>query len=274
MENQMESFSPDTTSQETSSAPQGEQLPSIADLDKMDRFKFDGREMTREELKSSYLRQQDYTRKTQELAEQRRAFEQDRKFYENLNADLRMVQQNPALANEFIKIYPQRFHSALRDVLNGGQPASTQQTQQQNRGPDVDMMSRMANLEKFYHDQEVSKNETQINGTIDKMSSKYPDAIPELVIGRVFEAYTQMLKNDPQAKLTSQMWEDTFKSVDSFMKDRVNTMYKSKQQEQLKANKRSGDVSAGGGTVGRAPQKFKDLKSVTEFAVRDLTGRS
>ena len=274
MDNQMDSFSPETTSQDfSSSAPQGDQLPSIAELERMDRFKFDGQEWTAKDLKNAYLRQQDYTRKTQELAEQRRSFEQERKFYENLNADLRMVKQNPALASEFVKIYPQKFHSALREILNEGQGQSQSQ-QQSSRGPDVDTMSRLANLEKFYHEQEVAKNETQINATLERLQSKYPDAIPEMVIGRVFEAYNQMLQRDPQTKLTQQMWEDTFKSVDSYMKDLVNTRYRSKQQEQLKANRRSGDVSAGGGTVGRAPQKFKDLKSVTEFAVRDLTGRS
>lgn len=278
MENQMESFPQDTTSQQDlgSSSSSVESLPSLSDLEKMERFRFEGHEWTPKDLKNAIMRQQDYTRKTQGLAEERKSFDSERKYYENLYADLEKVKQSPHLASEFVKIYPQKFHQALRNILNNeptSQQTQSQNQQQQRNGPDVDTLSRLAHLEKFYNEQEVSKNEVQINSTIDKLSGKYPDAIPELVIGRVFEAYSQMLKNDPGAKLTSDMWEDTFKSVDQYMKNLVATKYKNKQQEQLKANSKSKDVSSGGGTVGRAPQKFKDLKSVTDFAIRDLTRR-
>lgn len=256
------------------SAPSGEQgLPSLAELEKMEKFKFDGQEWTAKDLKSAYMRQQDYSRKTQELAEQRKSFEETRKFYVNLNADLQFVKDNPQYAQKFLETYPQEFHSALRQVL-GQQSGQTTTQQQQNRGPDVDLMSRITNLEKVYHNQEVAKNQAELESTVKEFEAKYPNAIPEMVIGRVFEAYNRMLEQDPNVKLTKQMWEDTFKSVDAMMKQRESDRYRSKQQEQLKANKRAGDVSAGGATVGRAPQKFKSLKDVTAYAERELSGRS
>lgn len=258
-----------------------EQLPQSLDLEKhQGKFRFDGQEMTYQDLKNAYLRQKDYTRKTQALAEERKtweserkSFEDDKKYYENLQADLDIVRQNPNLASEFIKVYPQKFHAYLQKIVNTQTQSSSAQQAQGTKSFDVAYESRLANLEKFYHEQEVAKNEAEINATIDRLTAKYPNAVPEMVIGRVFEAYSQVLKNNPNAKLTADMWEDTFKSVDQFMSDRLNTMYKSKQQEQIKANKRSSDVSVGGGTVGRAPQKFNRLKDVTEHAVRDLTGR-
>lgn len=270
----MDSFASPESTQNSPSHQQGPELPSVAELEKMERFKFDGQEWTAKDLKNAYLRQQDYTRKTQELAELRKGFEQERKYYENLYADLQYVKDNPQFAQKFIETYPQKFHQLLQRVLGDSSSQPQMQQQQSSRGPDVELMSRLSNLEKFYHEQEVKKNETEINTTLKELETKYPDAITEMVMGRVYEAYNRMLQQDPSAKLTKQMWEDSFKSVDSYMKDLVNTRYRSKQQEQLKANKRSSDVSPGGATVGRAPQKFKDLKSVTEFAVRDLTGRS
>jgi len=274
-ESPLNSPSQDDLSTSTQSGEQrGEQLPTLAELEKMDKFRFDGQEWTAKDLKNAILRQQDYTRKTQDLSEARKTFENERKFYENLHADLNIVKQNPHLAQEFLKIYPQKFHGALKQIMGDQAQLQSQQVPKQESKFDVDVMSRLTNLEKFYHEQEVAKNEAQINSTVDTLSKKYPDAIPEMAIGRVFEAYAQALKTDPNAKLTPEMWEDTFKSVDKFMKDRISTMYRTKQQEQLKANKRASDVSSGGGTVGRAPQKFSRLKDVTEYAVKDLTGRS
>ncbi len=264
--------------------PQGDQLPTIAELEKMDKFKFDGQEWTAKDLRDAILRQKDYTKKTQEVAQTRKQYETEKETYNKLRsnylADMRIVRNNqhrPEVISEFMKhygSYPEFVERLKEDLHNSQGQQGQQQTQQAQPAIDFDTANRLATLERFYHDQEVAKNETQINTTIDRLTTKYPDAIPEMAIGRVFEAYTQLLKNDPNAKLSSEMWEDTFKTVDQFMKDRVATMYKSKQQEQLKANKRAGDVSTGGGTPGRAPQKFKRLKDVAAFAERDLTGRN
>jgi GTP-dependent phosphoenolpyruvate carboxykinase len=63
--------------------------PDLTDLDSVDRFRFAGREWTRDELQKSILMQNDYTRKTQEISE-------TRKYYEHLQSDLPKVLRDPS----------------------------------------------------------------------------------------------------------------------------------------------------------------------------------
>ena len=267
--------SPETTSESAA--------PSIYELDKVEKFKFQGQEWTPKDLEKAILRQKDYTQKTQSLSEERKSFDQERKYYDNLYYDLLYIKNNPEQQNQliqqFISIYPQKFHAALKQALNEstGQAqarAENHQNQKQSQGPDVELMSRLNNLEKFYHDQEIAKNKSQVDSIVTSMSSKYPDALPELVVGRVWEAYNQILEQDPNAKLTEAMWEDTFKSVDKEMKDMVNKKYGDLIKKQSTANEKAKSPAAGGGTPGRAPAKFKSLKEVREFAISDLTKNS
>lgn len=270
--------SPESTSQDLDTGSNRQDLSDMPDLDKADRFRFEGRDWTRDELKAAYLRQQDYTRKTQSLADERRgfeenrkAFESDRKYYENLPADLDAVRKNPSLAQQFIQTYPEKFHQALKMVLNGQTSQMGQNTQNAQPQFPVEYMSRIAKLESFYEQQEVAKHEATINQTMGELSKKYPDALQELVVARVHEHYNQLLKENPNATLSQSAWENAFKQVDQFMKDRDVSRTREMQKKQLEANKRSGDVSSGGGTIGRAPQKFNSLKEVTKHAERELT---
>jgi hypothetical protein len=253
--------SQDSTSDESNSALQGLN-EAIADLDKVQKVKFQGQEWTPKDLEKAILRQKDYTRKTQELSQQRTSFEENKKYYVNLAADLRTLEKNPNLVSEFVKLYPKEFHPYAQEALS---KTSNTQTQQQPQ-LDVETQSRLASLEKFYHEQEVQKNEVVINQSIDAGLKKYPDAIPELVIARVYEKYN-LSGEGP----TKEDWDKTFKEVN----DQVTSLWKNKYSEfvkkQTSANAKARDVDAGGGTVGRAPEKFKSLKDVTNFAVKDLT---
>lgn len=244
---------------------------AISELDKMKEFSFRGQKYTPQDLEKAILRQKDYTQKTQALSKDRESFESDRKFYENLWADLEFVRSNQsqAVVEQFLKTYPEKFHAALKNVLNGTQSPqqATQNSQNQQPKHDVDLLARITKLESTFTEQEVAKNTEHINLTVDKLAKKYPDAIPELVIGRVFEAYNQGMKP------TDQTWEDTFKAVDAEMKQVVKAKYGELVKKQTQANARARDVDAGGGTVGRAPKKFKNLQEVTNFAVSELTGK-
>jgi hypothetical protein len=102
------------------SAETPEAAPELVDLDTMDKFKFGGREWTPKELEAAYMRQQDYSRKTQEIA-------QERKYYDNLPYDLDMVKNNPALVNQFKQVYPAKFHSWI-DSCRTGKTGSTSAT--------------------------------------------------------------------------------------------------------------------------------------------------
>jgi hypothetical protein len=257
-------------------APQETAAPSITELDKLERFRYQGKEWTPKDLEKAILRQEDYTRKTQTLAEERKAIESARseqRFYENLYADLNLVKQNPQLAAEFIKVYPQKFHQMLKQVVQ--ETGSTQATQSQGQNPyiDVEARSELQQLRSILHEQEVAKSKVEIESQISNLTKKYPDAIPELVIGRVYEAYNQQLAQDPNAKLSAQVWEDTFKAVNDEIKRMVQTKYGDLVKKQTSANAKGKDVGSGGGTPTTAPRKFKKLSDVKDFMIQDLSGR-
>lgn len=258
------------TTQSTPATQQGERAieNAITELDKLEKFRFEGQEYTPKALKDAILRQQVFSKKTSELAKERESFEQERKFYDNLYADLNAVRQDPNLASEFIKLYPEKFHQALKQVLTESQgQASPAQTQKQSAPFDVELQGRLTKLEKHLHEQEVSKNTQEINSLISEYSKKFPKAIPKLAIADVFEAYNQGVK--PSAE----MWEQAFQASQEFMESQMKTHYGELQKKQTEANKKARDVDSGGGTPSRAPKKFGSLREVTEHAANSLENR-
>ena len=96
----------------------------ITELEKLERFKFKGEEWTPKKAEQAFMRQQDYTKKAQELAEQRKEYESElkhREYRSNLKADINHVLKNPSLADEFKKIYPEEYHYALELALGKNQ---------------------------------------------------------------------------------------------------------------------------------------------------------
>lgn len=253
-----------SSSQRTDQAPQ---INAVTELEKLEKFRFDGQEYTPKALKEAILRMKDYTQKTQEHSRTVESFKQEQKFYDNLWADLEMVRKDPNLATEFIKLYPEKFHSALKQVLTetNGQGSSSQTA----KGPqiDVELHGRLAKLEKFHQEQEIAKNTTEINSLIDKYSKQFPKAIPKIAIADVFEAYNSGVTP------TAETWEQAFKASEEYRKELVKQDYGELQKKQTVANAKARDVDSGGGTPGRAPKKFGSLKEVTEYAAETLGGR-
>lgn len=274
--------SPETSGSDLQSSEPTKQevADAIAELDKMEKFKFEGQEWTPKDLKAAILRQKDYTQKTQTLAEERKALETERgetKYYENLYADLRAVKNDPSLASQFISLYPEKFHGYLKEVLSEAQASEASRQQEQQSQPkeqyrqspqDFETLTKLNKMERFIHDQETAKNEAVIKGYVDQFSKKYEDAIPEVAIARVYENYMATGKTP-----TPQQWEEAFKSVDSQIKEKLNSRYSDLVKKQTDANKKARDVESGGGTVGRAPAKFANLGEVTKHAISQLTGR-
>jgi hypothetical protein len=254
----------------------------IYELEKLGKFKFQGKDLTVDDLKKGFAFQQDYTKKSQKLAEERKAFEaqqktlaEDQKFQSNYEADLKWVLENPkeiaSRALLYMKTYPDKYHAYLQQALSNTQSINTQQ-----QGPSYEqlqMENKINRLEKFYNDQEIAKNTNEITKQVDGLKTKYPKAIPELVIGRVYEAYNQMLEQDPQARLPQGIWEKTFKSVDQEIRQRFKDEYSTMVKKQTETNAKSKDVATGGSAVGRAPHKFKNLSDVTKFAAAQLSKR-
>lgn len=260
---QSENQAPST--QQTQVDARRETAQAIAELDKMDKFKLDGQEWTLKDLKAAIMRQKDYTQKTQSLSEDRKTFDGSKKFYENLAWDLLAVKNDPSRVQEFIKLYPKEFHQHVEKFLGAG-ANNQQQTQQQNvqqqPRPDVQLLSRLDTLEKFYNEQQVSKSEAEINTQMERLSKVYPDAanFKEMVLGRAFEAHSQ------GTQLTPEAWESIYKQVNQEVGTTLKAKYGELVKKQTEANNKSADVGAGGGSPGRAPMKFKKFDDITKYA--------
>jgi hypothetical protein len=249
---------------------------AIFNLDKTDKFTFGGREWTRDALgklidqeKQFQSMQGDYTKKTQALAQERKALEEDKKFRENLAWDLMAVKQDPSKVQEFIKVYPQSYHRYIEDFLKSNS-SNQQQTQvQQQPQVDVRLMSKIERLEKFYNEQEIARESAEVEKTMAELSKDYPDAakFQEMVLSRAYEARLA------GSALSREDWEQFYKQVDDQVKATLKQHYGEKVKQQLEANAKGKDVGAGGGTAGRAPNvppKFKSFDEIQKYAEASL----
>src|SRR3990167_2821971 len=133
-------FSVDSAAPEGQSAPETENKGTdtqeannqgdIPELDKFERVKWEGKDWSLKDLKNSVLMHSDYSRKTQEISE-------ERKFYDNLRYDLDAIRKNPDLESKFKELYPEKFHSYL-DYVRTGQKV-----------PDAQLVSRLDQIEKM-----------------------------------------------------------------------------------------------------------------------------
>lgn len=234
-----------------SGAPGEGAAPSLTDLSTLQKFKFEGQEMSYEDLKNSYLRHQDYTRKTQEIAE-------ERKYYNALDADLDAVRKNPALMTKFREIYPEKFHSYLR-YLNSSEQSQTQAAKGADTRADLppEVLSRIDQIENMVKEDKIQAIETKLEAQDRTFSEKYPMADIEAVYAKAQAAHKQGVK------LTDEKWEQIWKDDQERHSKRYESHYKKQFEKQKEAQAKSKDTGAGGGTPGGSPQKVK-LKDVAD----------
>lgn len=107
--------------------------------EKEHKVEIDGKELTLEELKNGYLRQSDYTKKTQELSRQRKETEDAISFYESLK-------NNPEQLEELRK---------TTHVPEGLDPASAKIMELENKMYDMMLEKEIETLQTKYSDFEV-----------------------------------------------------------------------------------------------------------------------
>lgn len=241
---------------------QKSQTTDLPDLDKLERFRFKGREMTRKELEDSFLMRGDYTKKTQEVAEAR-------KYADNFHADLRAIVKDPRLLAEMRKVYPPDYVQITEEILKQLKPAFSQQQQpqatdqsaQSNLPPEV--LERLEKVDRWERDMQERSTQAmleQINTLHERMGKKYPYADPDVVDNRVSLAIEKGLKVD-SANLST-IYENAYKQHDAALKSRFDEMNKKKVEEQVKAGRKARDVGAGGATPGSAPKKYTKIADV------------
>lgn len=282
MENSLNGNQTETTSAEpgVELKPNTEEV-SLTDLDKLDKIRFQGQDMTVEDLRKAYLRNSDYTKKTQALAQERQKFEQEsksiseeKKYVDNLQADLASIRQNPALADEFKRIYPEKYHALLDYVLANNQG---QQPMANNVNPLLE--KRLSQIEKTFEQQQtetyqakVEAAEASLDNVFGQMSKKYPLADEEIVISKAQVLLDQAkasgnkhLFADEKGQPKMDMWEKVWKTVNESAQKRYEGHYKKQVGDQKLANGKAKDTASGGGIPGQAPKKMT-LKEAAEAA--------
>jgi len=247
---------------------------AILDLAKVQKFKLNGQEMTFDELQKSILRQQDYTKKTQALAE-------ERKFIDNLDADLLAVKKNPTLASKFKEVYPERFHRYLDVILERQAEAEArgEEPSQKAQIPD-EIRKRIEQHEEAIRAFQEEKTQAQTEALENLYESVSQEAVkkyPRADLVHVYGALEQYItQNNITAKQLLTQREATQKLFDHFAKASHDSMMKAFQDWQKselekarKINAQAGDVARGGGTPSAPPVKMK-LRDVAEAMIADL----
>ncbi len=237
------------------------------DLDKLDRFRFSGREWKRDEFRSALMRQEDYSRKTQELAETRR-------FADNFAHDLKTVMGNPARFEEFKRIYPKEFVQIAEGVLKnarGGHGPNAQPTEPTSE-PNPEIQALKDEFQQLKQEREAQAVE-QIQGWLDHqfgiLSKKYPNADPEVVNARAEVAARQGVK------ITAEALDKLFKDHHGQVKARLDKAASETIKKQISVGKEGKDIGAGGGVPTGAPKSPKTFKEAQAMMIEDLkAGRS
>lgn len=235
-------------------APESNQ-PSIAELEKLERFKFEGKEWTPQDLKKSILFHNDYTRKTQELAESRKSVETEQLFRDNFKIDFEKVLHNPDLMDLFKQYYPPHWVEVAEKILDMSKTQSQPQTQTQNtqQGSSVDpgLMKRIESIEKTFQQREVEALEKTLDSEFTKLGQKYPRANQELVLARA-----QLLSDKKIDILKDGNLENIFKALHDKESSQEQKWRENLLREQKQANAKGRDIGKGGGTPGKAPEKM------------------
>lgn len=261
-----------TTGGSDGGTPSGQADGQVTSIDNLDRYTHNGRPL--KDYVSGYMRQQDYTSKTQEIA-------QERKFYDNLDVDLERVKSNPALADQFRQVYPEKFHNYLRHVLaeNRGQTPPGQQqagqrtTQQQFAQLDPKTQAEIRYLLENNRQREVQAIGAQIDAVFAKMSEKYPFADEEAVVARGQALFEQLKKANPgnqNLQISEKHWEALWKSQNDRNQQIAEARYNQKVKAQINASRQGRDVASGGGTPGQAPRTARTIKEATAHAMADI----
>lgn len=247
--------------QETTQAP----VSDILDIDSVEKFKFQGREWTPKELQSAYMMQQDYTRKTQGIAE-------ERKYWDNLHFDLERVKKDPNLIGQFMQIYPQKFHR----FLDAAGAALDNPGAKQSNGQGVDPsfirrfeqlesdIRRFEQLESEFRNRNVAAIEAELDNKFAALQKKYPFADEEAILARA-----EALLNKG-AELDDKTWDSLWKANNERMEQIYKNHYSKQVASQKNANKKAADIAPGGGTPGQKPRNPRTIKEASRFALDEM----
>lgn len=245
----------------------------LVDLDGLDKFVFQGKEFTPEELTKSVLMQRDYTKKSQEVAK-------ERKFMENLRYDLLEVRREPKLVEKFKEIYPENYHELVDVFLSNSTKTGESKHRPQEDAESLDdplvlkKLSEMENKIKEYdervREERIAAEDAKLDAVFKTFGVKYDLADPDAVILKA-QRLLEMNQDVPGFYITDKHWEKLFKQDHTARESYYSEREKKRLEEQVKKGERAADTGAGGQAVGRE-RKRMTFDEATERMIQDLGG--
>lgn len=251
---------------ESPSAQAPEQQPQVLDLDGVSNFRFQGETLTPDQLAEIKYGYSQY-------GEASKYIEEDKKYWANVNHDIEKVLKNPARADEFKQVYPERFHALLDRVLGSTQSQTKVQGETSHQLPREigEKLSayeeRLRQFEERTFQADVAAAQAKIDAVLPKLLEKYELADQDKVL---FEAEKLLNKG---GKLTDATWERLVREDHERTTRRADKFYKAKIDSQLKQGERAKDIAPGGATPGNAPVKHKTISSATDALISSLRQR-
>lgn len=264
--------------------PAPAEKPELVDLDKLEKFRWKGKDLTRDELEKAYLRHEDYSRKVGQVAEVR-------KYAENFEYDLAKVVDNPALLGEMRKVYPAQFVKIAESVLNRlpskrdevseapndfertndfpNQKITSLEQQLQNALKQIeDLTGWKSGIDEKVQEANLAKAEAQVDKWFDDLGKKYPEADPEVVNAKAIYLSEQLEASGK--KFSQQDLEKLFKSEHERIEKRYAERYRTQIEKQKAATDRGQDMGAGGGVPSTPPTKARNIKEATKHLLDDI----
>lgn len=271
-----------TTSTQTPelNAQEQQQLEDFLDLTSLGKkIKIGDDVFTPEELKKSLLRQQDYTKKTQGLAAEKKKAEEFQKFSKAFKSDLNKLLENPDIyEEEFRSIYPAEFQE-LYDMVKesrGAQKSYASTRDQVSEAPVQPELKRildtigkmdirLSGYESQVHQAQMEKETARLDNILSSLHTKYDlgsekanKKLENLVLARA-----QMLDRDPTDQDFARFFKEEHEEFISFAKEAGEKQFRA----QKSANQQAKDTASGGGTASAAPttpKTFKEARAAME----------
>lgn len=247
-----------------------ETIDEIFNIDKHEKVVFNGKEYTPEQLNKAMLMQSDYTKKTQAIAS-------ERKYYDNLQYDLEAVAEDPRKADQFKKLYPEKFHGYLNFLNTGAQGSNSRDKSGDESGDLVaelkaelrEVKSKLGEYDQKFHDEKVEAEDSRLDAIFTKLSGKYDLADEDAIVNRA-QALIKQNQDNPHFRMTDAAWERLFKADHEARDKRYSERHKRLLEQQAKQGDRGADGGPGGAAPGR-PRKRESMAEATERMIQDLS---
>lgn len=248
--------------------------PELVDIDKLERLRWKGQELTRKELEDRQLRYEDYTRKVQQTSEVR-------KFSEAFPVDLDKVVEDPSLMEAMRKLYPPEYVKAAERVLArlsdkkedaAIEKPSALPPEIVRKLEKVEKMSEwQARIDKRIEEANLQQSVKVIDDMFDKLTKEFPEADDTYVQSKLRDHVEEIeLRGEKVGKERMEKLAQTlFKQDHERMVKRMEDRYRAKFEAQKTAATKAKDIGAGGGTPSAPPVRAKTIDEATALAISD-----